>query len=88
VPLNRENMADHLSILTNKSFYINTIKTYTIDPASYKHYLHKDLLQLTIQLLKAIDNKQLRTHVGKFKSHTEITYNDEADTTARAVVDG
>jgi hypothetical protein len=28
------------------------------------------------------------THIGKVKSHTGVTHNDEADTTARGVVEG
>ena len=28
------------------------------------------------------------THVGKVKSHTGVTHNDEADTTARNVIEG
>lgn len=29
-----------------------------------------------------------KTHIGKVKSHTGVTHNDEADTTARNVVEG
>jgi hypothetical protein len=29
-----------------------------------------------------------KTHIGKVKSHTGITHNDEADTTTRNVVEG
>jgi hypothetical protein len=32
--------------------------------------------------------KQLKTHIGKVKSHTDIEYNEAADKAARAVVDG
>ena len=88
VALRQENTEDHLSILTNNSFYINTIRNYTTDPISYNHHLHKDLLQLTDQLLRTRGSKQLRTHIGKVKSHTDIEYNELADGTARAVVDG
>ena len=52
VALKQENTGDHMSILTNSSFCVNTIRNYTIDPAAYNHHLHKDLLQLINQLLK------------------------------------
>jgi hypothetical protein len=55
---------------------------------AYNHHLHKDLLQLTNQLLKDRDSKQLITHIGKVKSHTDVEYNETADITPRAVVDG
>ncbi len=29
-----------------------------------------------------------KTHIGKVKSHTGVTHNDEADTSARNVVEG
>jgi hypothetical protein len=32
--------------------------------------------------------KQLKTHIGKVKSHMDIEYNEAADKAARAVVDG
>jgi hypothetical protein len=51
IALRQENTEDLLSILTNSSFYIITIINYTTDPTSYNHHLHKDLLQLTDQLL-------------------------------------
>jgi hypothetical protein len=38
--------------------------------------------------LRTRDSKQLRTLIGKIKSHTDIEYNELADVTARAVVDG
>ena len=75
-------------ILIDSSFCINTIRNYTIDPATYNQHLHKDLLQLTNQLLKDIEHKQLKTHIGKVKSHTDVEYNEMADKAARAVVDG
>jgi hypothetical protein len=62
VAIKQENTEDHMSILTNNSFSINTTRNYTIDPAAYNHHLHKDLLQLTNQLLKERDSKQLKTH--------------------------
>ena len=45
-------------------------------------------LQLTNQLLRDRDHKQLKTHIGKGKSHTDVEYNETADKAARAVVDG
>ncbi len=86
--LKQENTEHHISILTDSSFYMNTIRNYTIDAATYNHHLHKDLLQLTNQLLQDREHKQLKTHIGKVKSHTEVEYNETADKAARAVVDG
>jgi ribonuclease HI len=77
-----------MSILADSSFCINTIRNYTIDPASYNQHLHKDLLQLTNQLLKDRHHTQLKTRIGKVKSHTDVEYNETADKAARAVVDG
>jgi ribonuclease HI len=88
VALKSENIEKHMSILTDSSFCTNTIRNYTIDPAAYNQHLHKDLLQLTNQLLKEMDRKQLKTHIGKVTSHTDVEYNEPADKAARAVVDG
>ena len=78
-----------MSILTDSSFCINIIRNFTIDPAAYNHQLHKDLLQLTNQLLKDRIPKQLKTHIGKVKLHTtEVECNETTDKVARAVVDG
>ncbi len=57
VALKHENTEDHMSILTDSSFCINTIRNYTIHPATYNQHLHKDLLQLINQLLKERDHK-------------------------------
>jgi ribonuclease HI len=84
--LRTENTEEHLYILTDSSFCINTIRNYTIDPASYNNHLHKDLLNLTDQLLRARDAKNLKTHIGKVKSHTDIESNEAADEVARQVV--
>jgi ribonuclease HI len=54
----QENTAEHMSILTDNSFCINTIRNYAFDPAAYNQHLHKDLLQLANQLLKDRDSKQ------------------------------
>ncbi len=76
VALEQENTEDYMSILPDSTFCINTIRNCTIDPAAYSNqYLHKDLLQLTNQLLKDRDHKQLKTHIGKVKSHTDVEYN-------------
>jgi ribonuclease HI len=85
VALKQENTENHMSILTDSSFCIYAILNYTIDPTTYNQHLHRDLLQLTNQLLKERNHKQLRTHIGKVKSHTE--YNETADKAARALVD-
>ncbi len=52
VALRQENTEIHLKILNDSSFCIDTIRNYIIDPASYKHYLHKDLLHLSDKLLR------------------------------------
>jgi ribonuclease HI len=88
VALRQENTNSHLKILAGSSFCINTIKNYIIDPTSYKHPLHKDFLHLTDQLLRARNTKQMQTYIEKVKSHTDIKYNESADTAARAVLDG
>ena len=87
VAIKQENTEDHLSKLTdNSSFCINTIRHCTINPTSYYNNLHKEILQLTDQLSRIRDSKQLRTHIGKVKSHTDIEYNELADVMASAVV--
>ena len=73
----------------DSSFSINTICNYTVDPAFYNQHLHKDLLQLTNQLLKdRLHHKQFKTHIWKENPHTDVEYNETADKVARAVVDG
>ena len=88
VALQQENTEQHINILTDSSFCINTIRNYTIDPTAYTHHLHKDLRHLTNKLLKARDQKQLKTHIGKVKSHTDVEYNETTDKAARSVVNG
>ncbi len=78
--LKRKNKEEHPNILTNRSFCINKVGNYTIDPAPYNHHQYKDLIHKTEQNLRARNNKHLRTHIGKVKLHTEIVYNDSADT--------
>jgi ribonuclease HI len=79
--LRMENSEGQLIILTDSLFCRNTIRNYTIDPASYKNHSHKDLLNLTDQLLRVREIKQLKTHIGKVKSHTDIEYNEATDKT-------
>ncbi len=88
VALKQENTENHMIIRTDSSFCINTIHNYTIDPTSYNQHLKKYLLQLTNQQLKYRSHKQLKTHIGKVKSHTDVEYNETAGKVARAVVDG
>jgi len=88
VALKQENTEDHVSILTDSSFCINRIRNYTIDPAAYKQHLHKDLLKLTYQLLRYREFKNLKLHIGKVKSHTDVRHNERANKAARAVFEG
>ncbi len=67
---------------------MNTIINYTIDPFLYKNHLHKDLLHLTDQLLRAREIKYLKTHIGEVKSHTYIKNDEVTDKASREVVDG
>ncbi len=62
VALKQENTEDHMSILTERYFCINTIRNYTMHPVAYSQHLHKDLLQLTNQLLKDRDSKRQLKH--------------------------
>jgi hypothetical protein len=55
----------------------------TLYVALCNQHLHKDLLRLTNQLLKDRDHKQLKTHIGKVKSHTYVEYNKTADKAER-----
>jgi ribonuclease HI len=82
------NKNDHtLSILTDSAFSINTIRKYAIEPLCFNHHPHKDLIQLADDIIRARDNMGYSTHVGKVKSHTGVTHNDEADAAARGVVE-
>jgi hypothetical protein len=69
-----------IRILTDSAFSINTLRNYAIDPLNFTHHPHKDLLNYTNNLIKARDEQGLLTQIGKVKSHTGVTYNDEADT--------
>jgi ribonuclease HI len=83
------NKNDHtLSILTDSAFSINTIRKYPIDPLCFDHHPHKELLQLADDIVRTRDNISYNTHIGKVKSHTGVTHNDEADTAACGVVEG
>ncbi len=67
---------------------MNTIRNFTIYQESYIYHLHRDLFYLTNKLLRARFTKNLQTHIGKVQSHTDIEYNESADSAVRAVVDG
>jgi ribonuclease HI len=88
VALKQENTKDEISILKDSSLCINTIRNYTIYPPAYKIHLHKDLLQLTNQLLRYKDSKELKTYIGKVKSHVDVEYNEKADKAVRVAVEG
>jgi len=80
---------DHtLSILIDSAFSINTILKYVIDPLSFIHHSHKHLLQLADNIIHTRDNMGYKTHIGKVKSHTVVTHNDEVKTSARNVTEG
>jgi ribonuclease HI len=78
----------NLSILDDSAFVIYTIRKYAIDPLDFLHHPHKNLLQLADEIIHTRDNMWLKTNIGKVKPHTEVTHNDEVDTTARNVVEG
>ncbi len=83
------NKNDHtLSILTDSAFNINTIRKYAIGPLCFKHHPHKERLQLADDIIHTRDSMGLHKHIGKVKSHTEVTHNDEAGTNARNAVEG
>jgi len=74
------NKLDHnLSILTDSAFNINTIQRYAIAPLSFIHHPHKHLLQLADNIIHTRDNMGYKIHIGKVKSHTGVTHNDEAN---------
>ncbi len=77
-----------LSILTDSAFSINTMRKYVIDPFSFTHHPHKHLLQLADEVIRTRDYMGYKTHIGKVKLHTGVTYNDEADTSACNLVEG
>ena len=77
-----------LRILTDSLFCIHCLRNYITRPSQYNDHLHRHLLEATAALVKARDDAGLLTHIGKVKSHTGITYNDEADETAKLVASG
>ena len=77
-----------LSILTDSTFSINTIPRYAIDPLSFTHHPYKHLLQLTYNIIHSRDDMEYKALIGRVESHTGVTHNDEADTTARDIVEG
>ncbi len=64
------------------------MRKYVIEPLSFNHHAHKELLQLADNIIRTRDNMGYNTHIGKVKSHTGVTHNDEADAAARGVVEG
>jgi len=76
-----------LSIFSYSAFNTNTISRYAIEPLSFIHHPHKHLLQLADDIIHTLDNMGYKTHIGKVNSHTGVTHNDEADTTARNVAE-
>ena len=77
-----------LLILSESAFSIHTIRRYAIDPLSFIHHPHKHLLQLADNIIHAKDNMGYKTHIGKAKSHTGVTHNDEANTAAHNILEG
>jgi hypothetical protein len=77
-----------LQIHAISAFTINTMRNYALNPLRYVNHLHTDLLRYANDLSKIRDDKGLTIHIGKVKSHTGVTYNDEAGTYACRVVDG
>ena len=67
---------------------MNIIRKYAIDPLSFTHHPHKNLLQLADDIIHAMDNMGYKTQIDKVKSHTGVTHNDEEDTSTRNVVEG
>jgi hypothetical protein len=88
VTLDLNKDSPQIQILTDSAFSINTLRNYAIDPLRYAHHPHKELLRQANALVKPRDEYGLLTHIGKVKSHTGDTHNDEADAGARGVVDG
>jgi ribonuclease HI len=77
-----------LSILKDSAFDINTIRKYAIDPPCFTHHPHKELLQLVDDIIRTREIMGYITHIGKVKSHTGVTHNDESHTAARGVAEG
>jgi hypothetical protein len=77
-----------LSILTYSVFIINTLQKYALDPLSFTHHPHKDLLKLADDIIHTKDTLGYKTHIGQVKSHTGVTHTDEAGKAVRNVVEG
>ena len=77
-----------LSILTDSAFSINNLRNFPSQPLAFHHHQHKELLKLADNIIRERDLNEYTTHIGKVKSHTGVVYNDEADESARTVVDG
>jgi len=88
VALDLHKDSPQIKILTDSAFSINTLRNYAIVPLRNAHQPHKELLCHANALIKTRDENGLLIHIGKVKSHTRVTHNDEADACARGVVDG
>ena len=76
-----------IRILTDSAFCTNTLRNYAIDPLNFTLHPHKELTHYTNNLIKTRDEQCLLTEIAKVKSHTGVTYIDEADAGARNLVD-
>ena len=86
--LHLDNELPQIRILKDSALCINTLRNYATDPLNFTHHPHKELLHYTNNLIKTRYEQDFLTQIGKVKSHTGVTYNDEADAGARGVVDG
>ena len=59
-----------LSILTNNECNINTLCKYAIDPLSFIHHPHRDVLKLADNIIRIRDTSGYKTHIGKVESDT------------------
>ena len=55
-------------------------------PSSLQNHLHRDLLLYIDRLLRNRDHQGLSTNLFKVKAHIGVTFNEEADAAANAVV--
>jgi hypothetical protein len=88
VALDLHQKSPQIQILTDNALSTNTLRNYDIDSLRYTHHPHKELLRQANALIKTRDENGLLTYIGKVKSHTGVTHNDDADAGARGVVDG
>ena len=84
----RDQNNTNISVLTDSAYCINTTRNFCHAPYKYKNNPHYDLLRLMSNALREREEAGLRTHIGKVKSHTGITYNDAADQGANSVAAG